>query len=258
MAYFERLSDTRLRATAATAGAWNEAEQHISPIIGLLIHSFERNHAARREDAPLQMARLSADIYGVIPIDEFDLTVSVRRAGRTIELLEAEVTYGERTIVLARAWLLKDTDTSAVAGTAFEPIPPPEELGPFDPRSVWPGGYIASLQGRRSQFEPGRAMYWLRSDERLLDGEEVSDFAQACTHLDAANGMTVRQDPAEVMFPNVDLTAHFLRSDFSGDWLGFDTRVTFGETGLGLTHSVLHDAAGPLGSLVQSLTVRPR
>ncbi|MFB9776870.1 thioesterase family protein [Brevibacterium otitidis] len=258
MAYFERLSATRLRATPSTAGAWNEAEQHISPALGLLIHSIERDHLARRGDAPLQMSRFSADIFGVIPIDEFDVVVLVSRAGRTIELLEAELTYGERTIVLARAWLLQPSDTEAVAGTAFEPIPGPDELEAFAPSSVWPGNYIASLEGRRRQFEPGRAFTWLRSAEQLVADEEVSGFAAACTHLDAANGVSVREDPREVIFPNVDLTAHFTRSDFSGDWLGLDTRVTFGAGGLGLTHSVLHDAAGPLGSLAQSLTVRSR
>ena len=34
------------------------------------------------------------------------------------------------------------------------------------------------------------------------------------------------------------------------------TSLAFGPGGLGLTHSVLHDQAGPLGSLAQTLTVR--
>jgi Thioesterase-like superfamily len=67
----------------------------------------------------------------------------------------------------------------------------------------------------------------------------------------------VRADPGEVAFPNLDLTAHLLRAP-TGDWLGFDTTVSFGATGLGVTSTVLHDEAGPLGTLAQSLTVRPR
>jgi hypothetical protein len=59
-----------------------------------------------------------------------------------------------------------------------------------------------------------------------------------------------------VAFPNVDLTAHLVRSPEPG-WLGFDTTVTFGPTGHGLTSSVLHDEHGPVGTLAQSLTVRP-
>jgi hypothetical protein len=74
--------------------------------------------------------------------------------------------------------------------------------------------------------------------------------------FDIANGMAVRADPTSVHYPNIDLTAHLTRPP-AGEWLGFDTRVTFGPGGLGLTSSVIHDEAGPLGTVAQSLTVRP-
>jgi hypothetical protein len=67
--------------------------------------------------------------------------------------------------------------------------------------------------------------------------------------------MTVRADPRQVAFPNVDLTAHLFRQPEPG-WLGFDTTVSFGPTGLGLTSTVLHDEAGPIGTVAQTLTVR--
>ena len=54
---------------------------------------------------------------------------------------------------------------------------------------------------------------------------------------------------------NVDWTLS--RLDTVGEWLGFDTTVSFGPTGLGLTSSLLHDVAGPFGTMAQSLTVRP-
>jgi hypothetical protein len=38
--------------------------------------------------------------------------------------------------------------------------------------------------------------------------------------------------------------------------VGFDTSVSFGATGLGLTSSVIHDQDGPVGTLAQTLTVR--
>jgi hypothetical protein len=69
--------------------------------------------------------------------------------------------------------------------------------------------------------------------------------------------MSVRADPAAVLFPNVDLTAHLFDQP-RGEWLGLDTTVSFGPTGVGLTTSVVHDEHGPLGTSSQSLTVRPR
>lgn len=68
--------------------------------------------------------------------------------------------------------------------------------------------------------------------------------------------MTVRADPRTVAFPNVDLTAHFFTAP-AGGWVGFDTTVSFGPDGLGVTNSVLHDERGPVGTLAQLLTVRP-
>ena len=53
----------------------------------------------------------------------------------------------------------------------------------------------------------------------------------------------------------MDLTVHFLRQPEAG-WVGFDTRVSFGPTGLGETLSVLSDLRGPVGTAAQSLTVR--
>jgi hypothetical protein len=95
----------------------------------------------------------------------------------------------------------------------------------------------------------------VQTDIPLLD-EPSSPLATAAGLFDIANGMTVRADPAAVAFPNVDLTAHLVRAPRPG-WLGFDTTVTFGPGGHGLTSSVLHDEDGPLGTLAQTLTVRP-
>lgn len=55
---------------------------------------------------------------------------------------------------------------------------------------------------------------------------------------------------------NIDLTAHLFTQP-RGDWLGFDTTVSFGPHGVGLTSSVSHDLGGPIGTVAQVLTVRP-
>jgi hypothetical protein len=151
---------------------------------------------------------------------------------------------------------MKPGDTAEVAGTTLTPIPGPDELEPWVPSQVWPGGFIASAEVRRRQVEPGRAVFWVRSDQRLLDDEEVGPLAHAARLFDIANGMTVREDPREVAFPNLDLTAHLFRQP-RGEWVGFDTCVSFGAGGVGLTSTVLHDEAGPLGAMAQVLTVRP-
>lgn len=255
MAYFERLDDGRFRATDHVGGAWELSEQHIAPALGLLVHQVELDRDRRRDDA-LQVVRISFDILGTVPVGEVDVTVQVARPGRTIELVEAVLAHAGRSVVVLRAWLLEGRDTAALRGTPLPRIPGPDQVPVWDPASVWPGGFIRSVDLRRDQDEPGRARFWVRTDLPLVDGEAVSPLARLCGLLDIANGMTVRVDPREVAFPNVDLTAHFFRVP-RGDWLGCDTSVSFGPTGVGLTTSVLHDQEGPFGTLNQALTVRP-
>lgn len=255
MAYFEPLDEHSYRATGHVSGAWDTATQHIAPALGLLTHAVEADRDRRRSDR-LAVARLSFEILGTIPVEVVEVRVEVRRPGRTVELVEATLSHAGRAAVLLRAWLIQPRDTAAQHGTALPDIPGPEDVPAWDPRTVWPGGFIESVEVRRQQVEPGRAVFWVRTPLPLIDGVPVSRLAGAAGLFDIANGMTPRADPREVAFPNLDLTAHLV-SEPRGAWVGFDTTVSFGPTGLGLTSSVLHDEHGPIGTLAQGLTVRP-
>ncbi len=85
----------------------------------------------------------------------------------------------------------------------------------------------------------------------------MSPLARYITLVDTANGIAVRQQPEQWMFPNVDLTIHLHRQPVPGA-VGLDTTVVFGPTGQGLTTTILHDEQGPVGHAAQVLTVRPR
>ncbi|MDT3345170.1 MULTISPECIES: thioesterase family protein [Microbacterium] len=255
-AYFERTDVTRFQPTAFTGGAWNVTEQHVAPPIGLLAHAIEVDHAARSPQ-PMQLSRLSVDILGVIPIDEVEVTCRVLRPGRSIELVEATLAQAGRPALSARAWLMHTRDTDALAGSAHPAMPPRDAIERADPSSAWPGEFIATVgEVRRRQEAPGRAWTWILPAVPLLEGETVSTTARLVSLIDIANGVTPRADPRDVAFPNLDLTLHLVRQPEDG-WIGFDTTVTFGATGLGMTHTVLHDERGVVGSVVQSLTVRP-
>jgi hypothetical protein len=256
MPYFERLGHHRFRATEHVSGAWDPGQQHIAPALGLLVHAIELDRDRRRDDS-LQVGRLSYDILGTVPVDAVDVAVRVARPGRTIELVEASLRHAGRDVVLLRAWLLQPADNQRFEGTRLSRMKPPADLPPWDPTTVWPGGFIASVEVRRAEEEPGRAQFWVRTATPLLEDEPVSDLARFAGLLDIANGMTVRAAPSEVAFPNVDLTAHFFDQP-RGGWVGFDTTVSFGATGLGLTSSVVHDSDGPIGTVAQVLTVRAK
>ena len=255
-AYFLPLAPHRFAATARVGGAWYTDEQHIAPLLGLLTHLVEVDRDARRDDG-LVLASLSFDILGRIGLGEFSTRVEVVRPGRSVELVEAVASQGERDAVSLRAWLLRPGDTAAIAATTLAEIEPPERTEPWDPTTEWPGGFIASIEVRRRWFGPGRSHFWARTQVPLIAGGGYSPLAYYVGLLDIANGMTVRASPEEVAFPNVDLNVQFFAAP-AGEWVGFDTGVTFGAGGVGVTSTVLHDRNGPVGVMAQTLTVRPK
>jgi Thioesterase-like superfamily len=251
--FYQRLDEHTFRPTPAVQGAWNDDEQHMSPVAGLLAHALDR-HEPRPD---LQLSRISYDILGVIPLDDSVVATRTLRGGRTVELVEATLESRGRTAVRATAWRLSRQDTAAVAGGEPPALPPVGALTRWEGAGIWGGGYIGALEfHRHADPEPGRGQVWLRSDVALVDGEPVSPAASFLRLVDTANGIATRVSPGEWMFPNVDLTVHLFREP-CGDWVGFDTSVVFGATGLGVTSSWLHDERGPVGRAEQSLTVRP-
>lgn len=255
-AYFVRDGDARFRPTALVGGAWSSTEQHIAPSIGLLAHAVERDRDARRGD-DLRLVRLSCDILGVVAIEPVDVRVEVLRPGRTIELVEARLTAGDRTIVIARAWLAQRADTTAIAASPHPRLPEPSSMPVVDLAAVWPGAFVASLEARRQQAEPGRAVAWLSTPVPLLLDEPVSTTAAVLGLVDTTNGTSPRLPPERIAFPNLDLTVHLFRDPAVGP-VGYDVSVSFGPDGAGLTQAVLHDVDGPFGTAAQTLTLRQR
>jgi len=254
--YFERIGPGRYRPTPYAGGAWTADELHMAPVAGAIIDAIDA-FIGSRPSTSLGLARVSFDILGKLPATEFDVDVRVVRPGRTIELLEATMTANGRPTIQARAWLLAQQDTSTVAGGLPDRLPDPEGLTGGILTHVWPGGYISSLDVRHcGEPSPGRSQTWVSTDINLLADRPTSDLARFVGLIDTANGVAVRQSPAEWMFPNVDLTVHLYRQP-RGRWVGLDTTVTFGTDGHGLTSTVLHDLDGPVGRAEQILTVRP-
>lgn len=256
VAYYRRLTEDTFAPTLNAQGAWNAHEQHMAPVSGLLAHCLSRRE--HRDD--LALARVTFEILGLIPALPTTITVRTVRPGRTIELVEAVAVAGGREVVRASAWRLARTDTAGVAGGLPEALPAVADGTSIDPSGWWPGGYIASLRLRHTDDRtPGRGQAWISTDLVVVADEPVAPAAAFVCLVDTANGMNTRLDPREWLFPNVDLSIHFYREPHGGPghWVGFDTLVTIGEAGVGLTSTTLHDESGPVGRAEQILTVRP-
>ena len=251
--YYTPLGGGAYQPTPHVEGVWNPGEQHMGPVSGLIAHAIDEHEP--REG--MVLARLTYEILGLIPAERSEITVRTVRPGRTIELVEATLVAGGRPVVRATAWRLASQDSSDVGGGHPDPLPAPDSLPVWDGAATWGGGgFISSLEGRVGpSHEAGRGQVWLRTDTTLVEGVDVSPTAAFLSVVDTANGIAVRQDPHEWMFPNVDLSVHLWRQPVPG-WVGLDTTVVFGTGGVGLTSSTLHDVEGAVGRCEQILTVR--
>lgn len=250
-AYYVRIAAHRFVSTVHSQGAWQPGEQHLAVASGLVLAEVER-----RLPSDKLVSRASFDVLGVIHSGEFTIDVDVVRPGRSIELVEASMRHGGVTSIRARIWRLATSNTTPVQGTEWEPLPPPDAMRPLAFSSVWGGGFIDSLEARQGiDARPGRGCSWIRTRYPLVAGEADPPVAGFLKLIDTANGLVVREQPGSVFFANVDLTVHLFRQPEAG-WVGFDTRVNFGPTGLGETFSILSDVHGPVGTAAQSLTVR--
>ena len=252
------ISVAHYQPTKHAQGAWNEHEQHMAPATGVL--TAELNGYAPQDN--MRIARISLDILGLIPLDDFTSTTRCIRPGKTIELIEAVMSSRGRDAIIARAWRLMTQDTSEIAGIEDQQSAhKPEDLSAWDGMKGWPGGFIESVRlVTDTQRRPGRGMIWITNDVEMVEGIPTDDLVHLLGMVDTANGVVPRVglglSKLEWMFPNTDLQIHMHRAP-RGRWLGIDAVQQYGDDGIGLTSAILHDTQGPFGRSEQILTIRP-
>jgi hypothetical protein len=252
-AFFEPLGDGRYRATERTSGPWDPGHQHAGPPSALLTGLLERTDA-RPE---MVLARVTVEILGAVPIAELEVSTTVERPGRSVELLAGEVRAGGRAVLRARAWRV----LGSPAGT---PEPAPAELPEHDdvpPPSLGETfGYAHAIEWRwvhGGWEDRGPAAVWSRMRTPLVAGEEPSPRQRVMVVADSGNGVSNVLDWGRYLFINTELTVHFLREPV-GEWVLLDARTQLAEGGAGLASSTLSDRSGPVARGAQALLVAPR
>ena len=241
------------RSTLLAQGAWNEHEQHMAPATGIICAELDR--FSPRND--MRIGRISLDILGLIPAGEFSITTKVIRPGKTIELIESEMKAQGKSCIVARTWRMMTQNSHEIKGLEDAHGNAPEHAPVWEGIRQWPGGYIQSIEARSHQRRAGKGIVWLRTPHDMVEGEPTSDFVRLMGMVDTANGIVPRQEtPFSWGFPNLDLQIHMHRLP-QGQWLGLETMQQYGDDGIGLTSSVLHDLSGPFGRSEQILTLRP-
>jgi hypothetical protein len=248
----------RFAPSELTRGPWDPDAQHAGPPAALLGRAIEA--CASREGA--QVARITLEILGPVPLAPLTASARVARPGRGVELLEASLRGPDGEVMRALAWRLGTVPVALDPAPPADPPPPGPAEGrarDFFPVGERPGYHTAmELRFVHGGFlEPGPAMVWMRQRVPLVEGEPTSPLERLLVAADAGNGVSATLDWRRYVFINTDLSVHVKRLP-RGDWVGLDA-VTYPEpNGIGLADTVLWDEAGRLGRAAQTLVVRAR
>jgi Thioesterase-like superfamily len=252
-AFYESLGGGRYRAGDHTRGPWDPEFQHAGPPAALLGRALER---CEPRDG-MVFARLTFDILGPIPVGEVVVAARVARPGRSVELLEGELTAAGRAAVIVRAWRVRAAD----APTVGDAQPPPRPSGAAPPP---PGldrfGYGDAVEMRfaaGSWAQPGPATVWTRLRHPLLADEQLTGLQRVLAVADSGNGVSGVLALDKWLYINPELTLHVQR-EAQGEWICLDAVTTISAGGAGVARSVLSDDDGVVGHGAQSLLVRPR
>ena len=244
----------RFRATELTRGPWDPEAQHAGPPSALLGRELER----LPESEDFQLARLTFEILGPVPIGTVAIDARVGRPGRRVQMVEAELAVDGQARMLARGWRLRRTELDLPAAALVDdpPPPPPEGAsgGGFFPTGQ-EHGYHTGMEARFLEGgfrEAGPARVWLRMRHPLLAGEEPTPLQRTLIAADIGNGISSALDFRHWVFINVDLTVQLERLP-SGEWICVDAVTRPRPNGIGSSDSVLYDADGRIGRAMQTL-----
>jgi hypothetical protein len=204
------------------------------------------------------LARCTFEILGPVPVAEVEVQARVARPGRSVELLEAELSAGGRTAMTVRAWRVLAAGAPA-AGDDPAPPPIPTEVAPV-PFGLEGFGYGRAVEMRFAAgdwTELGPATAWTRLRVPVVDGEAPSGLQRVLAVADSGNGISGVLALDEWLFINPELTVH-LRREARGEWICLDAATVIADGGAGLARSTLSDADGVVAHGSQSLLVAPR
>jgi Thioesterase-like superfamily len=251
----------RFVATDMVRSTWTAAIQHGAPPSALLARALER--CEHREDT--RLSRVLIDLLGPVPA-EGDLWVrsKVERPGKQIELVSAEILAQgpdgrPRAVARASGWRMSTLDTRDVVRSSAVPLRPPSEAVDRSLHEKWDRNYLHSLEWRwlTKPLNDGPGESWIKPMVDLVKGESMTTLERLFSVADNANGIGTKIDTRRWTFMNTDLVVHLHRIP-QGEWIGIRAETHYGPDGVGTTVGTLFDDVDAVGSIQQSVLLRPR
>ena len=241
-----------------TRGPWDPGQQHGGAPAALMVRAMEAL-------APgMQLARVTVEFLGPVPIAPMRVAADVWRPGRRMQLVRSTLTLADgREVCRASAVFLHRQELDGMPeGTAG----PPPAHGPGEGReeSWWDetadeGFHRTGMEIRwvDGTWARGPGTAWFRLRHPVVEGEEPSPAMRAVAAADFGNGISQVLAWRDWLFINTDLTVQLHRPP-EGEWVAIDARTIVQPGGVGLAVSTVHDARGPVGTGQQTLYVGRR
>jgi hypothetical protein len=247
--------------TELARGPWDPDACHGGPPTAVLARALERLLPSMR------LVRLTVDLAKPVPMAGFHVTTEISRAGRASGRTRAAIVDADGDVRATASGLhLSPLDRPLFEATRGDaeidwPRLADAEPGmfPFAPTEPTPTGFRNAVEVRYPPGEhPGHGptTVWMRTSG-LLPGEATSPFQRCCPLADCGNAFSRYADPHEIGFVNPDLSIA-LHRDPTGEWLGMRSASLWQPNGIGVVTSALFDDAGPVGTAIQAMILRPR
>lgn len=242
----------------ANAG-WYEEGQHGGAVAALIAAVVENVPTL----APMELARLTVELFRVVPLVPLTVSTRVVREGKRIQTVEATVAGPDGTILsVAIAQRLRIADRPLPQGLSpsTTTLAMPED-GPAPDIGTWGHGAGGKIMFHRNAIEvreihggfdePGPGAIWVRLTTPIIAGEVPSPAQRAIVVADFCNGVS-RSLGRDWVFMNSDLTVHLGRLP-AGEWVALDAVSNYEPAGRGVASGTLWDTRGWVGRSAQTL-----
>lgn len=260
-AFFARDEQTLVPGEFAR-GPWGDTigGHIIGGLMAWAIEAIERSGG----DPEFQPARLTLDLFRPAAMRAVQVEVSVRREGRRIKLIDADLLQDGVSVSRASALLLRRGSRPPgevwTPSLAMPPVPNDSAtLGEGLPFVLWAFGSDWECGTRAAQSEWEQAGHqkfaWIRQVRPVVEGEALTPFVRAALAADVTSALT-HWGTAGLRYINADFTLTLSRLP-DGDYVGLAFDGHHDADGVATGAATVFDRHGPIGNSIAVAIAAP-
>lgn len=258
--YLPTNNEDTFESTPLANAGWYEEGQHGGALAALIVGRVESIPTL----TPMQIARVTVEIFRVAPLVPLTVHPTVVREGKRIQTVTVDVTDPNGTLLslgIVQRLRTAERELPAEAATERTDLPGPGTSRGTDPRTWGIGDTdktmfhrdaieIREIHGGFESIGPGAV--WVRPTVPIIADREDTPAQRAVIAGDFCNGVSRKLDLGEWVFMNSDLTVHIGRYP-TGEWVGLDARSSYSSDGRGVAAGSLWDTERWIGQSAQTL-----